>query len=129
MITSDTLKHLRMEIDAALADTAKRHNVTLKAGNASYNREGTEATFKLEVVALGEGGTPRDIPAELFISNAHMVGLKAEYLGKPVNIQGRTFTITGFKPKARKNCITVKDADGKTFVTDAATVKRQLAAK
>jgi DNA replicative helicase MCM subunit Mcm2 (Cdc46/Mcm family) len=127
IIDQSLLKNLRNEMNIALADVATRHGVTLRAGTASYDPVAGTANFKLEVVALGEDGAQRDMPAELFLQNAEFIGLKAEHLGKIVTIQGRTFTVAGYKPKARKNCIVIKDTDsGKSFVTSADVVKRQL---
>ena len=127
IINKPLLIKLSAEINAALADVAKANGITLVTGSASYTADGRSATFKLAVEVLAEGGIERDIPAELFMQNATFVGLKPEHLGEFITLQGRKFKISGFKPKATKNCIVIKDATtGKTFVTDADTVKRQL---
>lgn len=127
-INKDLLKDLRADINTALTETANKYNVTLSAGSASYDPSLGIANFKLEVVALGDSGTKRDMAAELFLQHAELLGLKKDYLNKEVTISGRKFTVTGYKPKSRKNCIIIKDAEnGKVFVTDLPTVKRQLA--
>lgn len=126
-ITKELLKALRADINAALESVGQKHNVTLQAGNCSYNATGT-ATYKLEVVALGAGGAQRDIPAELFLQYADIIGLKKEDLHKEIILQGRKFKVAGYKPKARKNSVLIFDPiENKTFVTSVETVKRQLA--
>jgi hypothetical protein len=129
-ITKDLLKSLREDINAALSDTAKKHNVTLRAANANYDPVLGTATFKLEVLALDDTGEKRDIPAELFLKNAEMLGLRKNDLHKEITMSGRKFTVIGYKPKSRKNCILIKDSQsGKVFVTDLPTVKFKLTTK
>ena len=127
-INKDLLKNLREDINTALIETANKYNVTLRAGNASYNPSLGTATFKLEVLTLSADGEKRDMPAELFLQHADFLGLKKEYLYKEISISGQTFTVAGYKPKARKNCILIT-RNGKTFVTDVQTVKNKLAIK
>lgn len=127
-INKELLKKIREEINAALTATSNKYNVTLRAGNASYDPTLGTATFKLELLALNAIGENRDIPAELFLKNADLIGLKKEDLHKEITVSGRKFTVAGYKPKARKNCILIKDVlNGKIFVTDISTAKRKLA--
>lgn len=127
IIDQDLLKNLRADMNAALVSVAENYKVTLRVGAASYDPTAGIANYKLEVVALGEGGTQRDMPAELFLRHAEIIGLKAEHLGEIITVQGRTFSVAGFKPKARKNCVLIKDTvNGEVFVTTAETVQRQL---
>lgn len=126
MITKDTLIKMSKDIDAALAAVGTKYNVTIRAGNSTYDPEAGTATCKLEVVALAADGTVRDMDAEAFRREASLLGLRPDDLGKPIRLSGKTFTVSGYRPKARKNPITIKDADGKVFVTSIDTVRRQL---
>jgi len=127
-LSGETIKAIRADLNQAVEAINKKYNVAIRAGNASYDPTGGTATIKLDVVALGDGGAQRDIPAELFIQFAPRIGLKPDDLGKVVTIQGRKFKVAGYKPKATKNNIIIKSIDdGKVYVTDTATVKRQLA--
>lgn len=129
-ITKEFIKALRQEINDALAPVAARHNLTLTAGNASFFPDKGTASYKLNLVTQSEDGSARDLPAELFVSHASMIGLRADDLHKEITIGGSKFKIAGYKPKARKNCIVIKDVhSGKTYVTDVNTVKYQLAGK
>lgn len=125
-LTKDTIKSMRTEINAALGGVANKFCVTLTAERATFDpREGT-GTFKLEIVALGDDGTARDVDAEEFIRCAHMVGLEPDDLGKQVVIQRKRFTISGFNPKAHKNSIMLRSETGKEFVCAVDAVRRQL---
>ncbi len=53
-IDKPLLKKLRVEIEAALQGIGDAHGVSLQLGNARYSA--TDATFKLLVGVLGEGG-------------------------------------------------------------------------
>jgi hypothetical protein len=126
-VTKELLQNLRVDLDKAIADVGGKHNVALRVGNASYTPSAGTATFKLEVTTLADGGKQRDIPAELFLQYADIIGLKKEYLHKEITLQGRKFKVSGYKPKARKNSICIFDSTtNKTFVTSVDTVKRQL---
>jgi hypothetical protein len=129
-ITKDLLRNLRDDINTALVETSNKYNVNLRAGNVSYDPTLGTATIKLEVLTLTDDGEKRDIPAELFLKHADLLGLNKDDLNKEITISGRKFTVSGYKPKSRKNCILIKDVhSGKTFVTDIQTVKRQLSIK
>ena len=127
-ITKELLQNLRADLDKAIADVGGKHNVVLRVGKASYTPSAGTATFKLEVTTLADGGKRRDIPAELFLQYADIIGLKKEDLHKEITLQGRKFKVSGYKPKARKNSIYIFDSiANKTFVTSVEAVKRQLA--
>jgi hypothetical protein len=125
IITRPKIAEIRRDIIEALADVGVKHGLKLDTGNATFTS--TSLSLKLEMTSLGEGGVERDLDAEAFTKFASLEGLDPSDLGKPIKLQGKPFTIAGYRPKARKNCITVKSPAGKVFVTSADTVKRALA--
>lgn len=127
MLSKQMLKELRADINQALESVGKKHNVTMRAANASFDPQGGTAQFKLEIVELGEQGAVRDIPAELFLTYADVLGLKKEHLHKEITLSDRKYKVTGYNPKARKNCITILDSvANKTYVTTVDIVRRKL---
>jgi hypothetical protein len=86
-IDKDFIRTFRAEINAALAELAKKHGVVIKAGNATFDPGGS-ATYKLEVSAVSEDGHVRTPEWLRFENMAGMLGLNVEFLGKrirPVN--------------------------------------------
>jgi hypothetical protein len=120
------IQELRVAIEAALDHVGLDHGVRFSTGTASFDTHGGTASFKLEVVALGEAGTERDLDAEAFTKHALIIGLKPEDLGKAIKVGDRPFTIAGYRPKAKKNSMVIRAPDGKTYVATVDTVRRGL---
>ena len=109
-ITSQSVKALRDEIDAALAAIAEKHGVTIHAGNAKFTN--TTIDFKLQVASKGDDGVAETEERKM---------LKAMHpdLVDAVVAGGR-FKVIGYKRKARKNpFVAIEQFTGKTFVLPA----------
>lgn len=121
--TRDACKLLRDEIDAALQAVAKKHGITLKVGNASF--DANQINFKLNAMTLGEGGEVVTPEKKAFIADAHFYGFKAEDLGRTFMSNGKTFTIAGLKHANRKMPI-IATSEGKSYKFAVDAVKRAL---
>lgn len=122
METKSLMQALRPEIDAALAEIAKKHNLQkLELARGTFSREGS-FTWKLEGVAAG--GIDKD--AERYKTCREMFNLPP--LGTEVTLSGKTFTISGINTTASKIKINRK-VDGKGFVAPLDVIQRVCGAK
>jgi len=113
-----TAKALREKLNAIFEE----HGIDgyeIHAGNASF--DDTQVTFKVEVREQGAGSVEeRDL--ETF---ANIIGLDTT---KIANQQGKTFTLVGYKTRARKNPWIVQDmSSGTKYVINDMTAKRWFA--
>ena len=110
MITKDLLRALRIDIDEALIAVAEKHNIELKTGNASFTDE--NATFKLDVASIGDGGVAVTKIAADFKFNSFNFHMKPEDLGteftSPYN---EKFVLMGCKPRSKKATLIAKKVD------------------
>lgn len=83
-LTPAILKQMRVSIDEALREVAKAYDLEeLKAGNATYDPDGANFTFKLKGMKAG-GVTPE---ASAYLANQTMLDLPA--LGTLFEHEGR----------------------------------------
>lgn len=107
-ITKSTMKTLRAEIDAAVAEVAKRHGLHIKCGNGRF--DSSNASFKLEINAI-EGGAI--VTKEL----AALREIKPEMENHEFTFTGVRYKVVGFRVNAPKKPYVVQRLDnGKTFV-------------
>lgn len=127
-INRTTLKNLRQALNSAVKDVADEFEVSIQFGNATFTPNGTDATFKVEVLAKMADGSVFNPLEEDFKKYAFMYGLSAEDFGKEFSTwDGNTYKICGLKRRAHKYPILAKDKrNGKTFKFPANTVKRSL---
>ena len=104
----DAIAQLRIDINAALADVAKKHGLSkLQATNAKYTAD--SCTFTLE--AIKEGGKSKE--AARYEANAAMLGLPP--LGTEVFTGADTFIPTGLNTTGSK-VIVIKKSNNKSYL-------------
>jgi len=109
--TKKNLPGLRNDIDAALANIAKKHGINLHAGNARFTSD--TVTFKLEATVNGEGGVTR---------NKEAIALEKYFpalVGTETVLNGDMHTVVGFKSRASKLAFIVENnqTGGKLLTT------------
>jgi hypothetical protein len=120
------LGQIRLDINAALAVVAKKHNIaSLTIGNIGF----TENDFHTKLTAIAASATgeapanARELKwAKDFKNHAFQWGLASSALGKEVTVNGDTYTLAGARPRA-KNPILLKTKEGKFFTYPAFIVK------
>lgn len=124
--TREMVQDLRNEINKALAPLGAMYGMDFIAGNATY--QPLSATFKLEVsFAKSEDFDPEKATWD---NHCRYSGLKPEDFGKMVVFNGTTYRICGYEPKARKNCVKIRQlSNGKIFVASSEEIRRALTAK
>jgi hypothetical protein len=122
MITRDSLRSLRADIDAALAEVGRKHNVTLRTGSASF--EPHRASFKLDVAAHNESGAAIDPAAVNLEKYGSLYGVSPEMAGKQFLHSGQIFTFLGIDPgRPKRPVIASRVFDGKRFVFTSDVVR------
>ena len=128
-IDAALLKKLRNDIDEALKPIGEKFGVNMTGGNASYVRNGSNGTMKLEICAIGEDGEIFDRDKENFKQYASMYGFDLEDLGKTfVSPKGKMYRVTGLNPNATKMPMLCTEVLGKkrVFKFGAETLKSFL---
>lgn len=105
---------LRQRLNETLAPLGQELHVALAAKNASYNREGTLATFKLEVAVIDAAGKAESREAADYKRLHALYRLPADGLGRTVNFAGLNYTILGLLPKSRRFPL-LAGRDGKQY--------------
>ena len=107
----------RMDVDAALAEVAKKHNVKLHSGSISYSE--TAFTLKLEAVAVtaaNESQNFEDIKLKQdFDRFAFYYDLTPADRLRTFTFQGSEYILVSIAPKSRKYPIIGYNKNGKGF--------------
>jgi len=117
-----TLKVLREDINKALEQVAQTHGITIHAGNCSYDSE--LCTFKLGCQIEGAlSQTEKDLEDELAyrLTSSFKLSLDRSKVGK---LEGREYTLIGYKTRARKRPFVVLGKNGKQYVIDERTAEK-----
>ena len=98
-----SLRALRVDLDSAMATIASKYGIQLSAGNISFTSE--TATLKV-AAGIIKNGTVVTPEAKAFDQYKRLVGLGSLNVGDSITIQGKEYTITGYKPRS-KNAVVV----------------------
>ena len=110
---------IQAEINAALADIAKRNGLTVSPTRGNYDSVGLKLSF---VIGQGEEGANPEYARNLE-RNGHMYGLDTSSIGKTFNFGQRVgVTFQGLKGKKAA----FKTRDGEVRLADAALVAQIL---
>ena len=105
-----TLRALRVDLDAAMASIASKYGIQLNAGNISYTAE--TATIKVQAGVISKSGQVVTKDAQAFNQYKRLVGLGNLNIGDAINIQGKEYTISGYKPRSKNAVIVQRDGRG-----------------
>tara|TARA_R110000824_G_scaffold400041_1_gene606686 strand:- start:319 stop:753 length:435 start_codon:yes stop_codon:yes gene_type:complete len=121
--TRDGLRDLAQDIDKALEEVAKKHEISIKVGNSRYSN--LEATMKLELSTTNNSGESQH---ELdFRSLASRFGYEADWFGRTIHLSGTAFKVSGLNMKSPKNRINlVRVKDNKGFKCPVAVLRRAI---
>ena len=115
-----SLRALRADLDSAMATIANKYGIQLNAGNISFTSD--TATIKV-AAGIIKNGTAVTAEAKSFEQYKNLVGLGAFKVGDSINIQGKQYTITGYKPRSSKAPVCVRNAQGSGFKVSVDMVK------
>lgn len=120
----NSVRLTREKLQGALQKLEVELGCVVRVGNATFDRDGTNCTFKIDMSVVNDGGVPQTRQMSNFRSLAVLYGLKPEDLGTQFTISGETYLITGASPKSSKYPIIGKRVrDGKSFKFSSYAVK------
>lgn len=120
-----TVKGLRVEMDAALAEISKKYGIKISTGNASFT--GDEVTFKVKANVIdSETGNVLTQEAKNFEIYKNSIGLSSLSVGDTIKLRGKSYTITGYNTRARKSPIGIKDASGRSYKCSVDMIKMSI---
>ena len=105
-----TLRALRVDLDAAMASIASKYGIQLNAGNISYTAE--TATIKVQAGVINKSGQVVTKDAQAFNKYKRLVGLGNLNVGDTINIQGKSYTISGYKPRSKNAVLVQREGRG-----------------
>jgi len=114
-----SLRALRVDLDSAMAAIATKYGIQLSAGNISFTSD--TATIKV-AAGIIKNGTVMTAEAKSFDQYKRLVGLGAFSVGDSITLQGKQYTITGYKPRSSKAPVCVS-RDGRGFKMSVDMVK------
>lgn len=129
-----TLKSIRVDLNAALAEVAKKHGIVMSAGSMSYRENSftckvtavTKAGGGVEQADKDTSGTSNAKWQKAFLDNCVFMGLKKSDLGATFKMSGENVTIVGARPKANQPIVISRN--GKFVATSVASVKFAMSA-
>ena len=104
---------LRSEIDKALDRVANKYGITISAGNCSFS--GNEANFKLKLNTIGDGGTVITRESQMWDLYKNRTQCSHLKVGDEIQLQGNTYTLSGYNTRAKKAPIQFTDSSGRGY--------------
>ena len=98
--TRQTVKNLRTELDSALAELSEKYGISINVGNARFSS--TEVNFKLNINTTSDSGRVYTREGEAFERHKHLHGMSHLSVGDKVMVNGRSFILEGFNPRAKR---------------------------
>ena len=97
------LNTIRKDLEKALAEVSKKHNIGLEIGNISF--ENSKFTTKL-TATIGDGS---EYERSNFERKSFIYDMPKGWYGKTFTSNGQTFEITGINTRASKSPINFRD--------------------
>ena len=120
-----TLRALRVDLDNAMATIASKYGIQLSAGNISFTPE--TATIKV-AAGIIKNGTVVTAEAKAFNQYKRLVGLEAFNVGDAIQIQGKEYTIKGYKPRSMAAVVIERDGRGYKVTVDMVKMYNRISA-
>ena len=120
-----TLRALRVDLDNAMATIASKYGIQLSAGNISFTPE--TATIKV-AAGIIKNGTVVTAEAKAFNQYKRLVGLEAFNVGDTIQIQGKEYTIKGYKPRSMAAVVIERDGRGYKVTVDMVKMYNRVSA-
>lgn len=106
------IRQINSEIDNALKSIAKKYGVNINLKNTRFSTD--NYSTKIEVATVGQNGVTMTKEAIDFGRYKNIKGIRFD-LGFSFERDGKTFTVTGYKPRSSKYPVLASCTDGKTY--------------
>ena len=107
-------------------DDFEKAGIKVTRGNSSFNE--VSATIKVSVLDLVGNGQAVDLGKLKWEKYSDIYGMKKEWYGKSVKMNGRDYTIVGLEPKKRINNVIV-ECNGKKYLISPEQVTLRMNVK
>lgn len=122
---SASLASLRIEMNAALMEVAKKHGIVIQVKNASYSPDQTNAHFKVDLSSISDDGVVMSKEAQDYKRYAPLCGLDPDLLFQTVTFGGTDYKIIGYLPRSTRFPVLAEKSDGsKVKLTEAIAKKK-----
>ena len=120
VLNKTTVTKLNNDVIAALQAVAKKHGVQLVAKGGKFDANGFRP--RISFAAITEEGVMTKERTALASFKAQMAGFKSTDFGRKFTDCGRTFVIEGFRTRAPRRPLLVRDVtDNKQYTYTAVT--------
>ena len=119
----DTAKEIGATVTQLLREAMEAHGVTVKRGSGSYDPEAGTLGIRFTFSVAGA-----DAP-EIVEFNRYQYRFPAYKLGDLFKVNGNTYTLAGYKPRATKRPFIAKRIDGQSYVFGWDVLERHLGNK
>lgn len=121
-LAETNFNQFRNDVLNALAAVAEKYGCEVSAGNIKYDNLSIDLTLYFK--SKGENGESAE---EMdFKANCEKYGFSPEDYQKEFSLNGKTYYLVGFNPRARKNHCIIKDEKGSQFVCSIPTIKSSI---
>ncbi len=114
---------VRDEIKKTLRELAEELGLFISTGHGTFSP--SELTLRLNI-SLQEGFDGKTGKQAEFERHAFAFGLKDNMFGRKFAFGGEIFTVSGIRPRARKNPVLATNSRGKEFIFPVDVVKGQV---
>lgn len=125
-ITKTEAKALTDELTEAINAVLAKHGMAMSNPRTGYGFA-YSLKFDATTVTLVNGVNVDTADAVLLKAHAELLGLPADCVGRSFTANGKTYTVAGYRPKARTRPILVRGDDGKDYVFPLTAVINGLA--
>ena len=121
-LTETNFNQFRNDVLNALAAVAEKYGCDVTAGKIKYDE--TLINISIDFKARGDNGeSDEQVEFNKLCGN---YGFKPEHYKKPFVMDGKTYYLVGFNPKARKYYCVISDINDRKFGCTIPTVKMCL---
>jgi hypothetical protein len=124
MLSKQEFASFRKETEQALQELAKKYNVNIEAAGIKYTSNSFDMTLKMTKKEVNG----KSFEQAEFEKHCILYGFKPEDYNKSFVMNGKTYTLCGFKLKARTMPVLARNKDGQNYKFGEDTVKRLLTA-
>jgi hypothetical protein len=117
-----TVEAMRAYLEVALRGFEEHFDVQVEIGKIRYGR--SNAKIALQVSEVAEDGSVETVEVVAFKTQAHLYGLRPEWLGREFEHASCIFNITGLNTRARKFKIQAVSRTGERYKFPATMIKK-----
>ena len=124
-IKRSNIGQIRDRLEKRLKAFEKAHGLKVDIGAMRFTENNVKVSMTLSIID-GESGNVRSPERDDFVLHARKYGLSSALLDKKFSCEQGTFTIVGYRARARKNKFVIQSLRGKKYVCSFFQLRRWL---